>query len=78
MRFGVSFLRGTDIEGVWVGDDLVAGGLRVAQLISLAIMVVTPLAVAFVLTRRGLARAARRRLTRAERRRLPQEESQRE
>jgi len=73
MRFGVSFLRGTEIgggpemAGVWVGDDLVAGGLRVAQLIALAIMVVTPLAAAYVLTRRGPARAERRRLARAER-----------
>jgi phosphatidylglycerol:prolipoprotein diacylglycerol transferase len=67
MRFGVSFLRGTDIGGVWVGDDLVAGGLRVAQLIALAVMVVTPLAVAYVLTRRAPARAERRRLARAER-----------
>ncbi|GAG44599.1 unnamed protein product, partial [marine sediment metagenome] len=40
MRFGVSFLRGTEIGGVWWGDDLVAGGLRVAQLMALAIMVV--------------------------------------
>jgi phosphatidylglycerol:prolipoprotein diacylglycerol transferase len=67
MRFGISFLRGADIEGVWVGDDLVAGGLRVAQLVALAIMVVAPLAVAYVLTRRGPARAERRRLARAER-----------
>jgi len=73
MRFGISFLRGTEIgggpemTGVWVGDDLVAGGLRVAQLIALAIMVVTPLAAAYVLTRRGPARAERRRLARAER-----------
>jgi len=72
MRFGISFLRGTEIgggpemAGVWVGDDLVAGGLRVAQLIALAIMVVTPLAAAYVLTRRGPARAERRRLARAE------------
>jgi phosphatidylglycerol:prolipoprotein diacylglycerol transferase len=67
MRFGVSFLRGTDIGGVWVGDDLVAGGLRVAQFIALAVMVVTPFAVAYVLTRRAPARAERRRLARAER-----------
>jgi len=73
MRFGISFLRGTDIGGVWVGDDLVAGGLRMAQLIALAIMVITPLAVAYILTRRGPARAERRRLTRAERRRLGEE-----
>jgi phosphatidylglycerol:prolipoprotein diacylglycerol transferase len=72
MRFGVSFLRGAEIgggpetAGVWVGDDLVAGGLRVAQLIALAVMVLTPLAVAYVLTRRGPARAERRRLARAE------------
>ena len=45
----------------------VLGGLRVAQFIALAIMVVTPLAVAFVLTRRAPARAERRRLARAER-----------
>jgi phosphatidylglycerol:prolipoprotein diacylglycerol transferase len=68
MRFGVSFLRGADIGGVWVGDDLVAGGLRVAQLVALAVMVVTPLAVAYILTRRAPARAVRRRLTRTERR----------
>jgi phosphatidylglycerol:prolipoprotein diacylglycerol transferase len=73
MRFGVSFLRGTEIgggpdtPGVWVGDDLVFAGLRVAQLIALAVMVVAPLAVAYVLTRRGPARAERRRLARAER-----------
>lgn len=78
MRFGVSFLRGTDIDGVWVGDDLAAGGLRVAQLIALAVMALTPLAVAYILSRRGPARAARRRLTRAERRRLAQEEADRE
>jgi prolipoprotein diacylglyceryltransferase len=67
MRFGISFLRGTDIGGQWVGDDLVLGGLRMAQLIALAIMVVTPLAVAYILTRRGRGpgRAERRRLTRA-------------
>jgi phosphatidylglycerol:prolipoprotein diacylglycerol transferase len=65
MRFGVSFLRGTDIGGYWYGDDLVLGGLRVAQLIALAVMVLTPLAVAYVLTRRGPARAERRRLARA-------------
>ncbi len=73
MRFGISFLRGADIGGVWVGDDLVAAGLRVAQLIALAIMVLTPLAVAYILTRRAPARAARRRLTRAERRALREE-----
>jgi len=73
MRFGISFLRGTDIGGYWVGDDLVVGGLRVAQLIALAIMVITPLAVAYIFTRRGPARAERRRLTRAERRRLGEE-----
>jgi phosphatidylglycerol:prolipoprotein diacylglycerol transferase len=67
MRFGISFLRGTDIGGVWYGDDLVAGGLRVAQLVALAVMVVTSLAVAYILTRRGPARAERRRLARAER-----------
>jgi phosphatidylglycerol:prolipoprotein diacylglycerol transferase len=67
MRFGVSFLRGTDIGGVWYGDDLVAAGLRVAQLVALAVMVVTPLAVAYILTRRAPARAKRRRLARAER-----------
>jgi phosphatidylglycerol:prolipoprotein diacylglycerol transferase len=66
MRFGISFLRGTDIGGFWVGDDLVAGGLRTAQLIALAIMVLAPLAAAYVLTRRGPARAERRRLARAE------------
>jgi hypothetical protein len=49
-----------------VGDDLALGGLRVAQLIALAIMVVTPLAAAYVLTRRAPARAERRRLARAE------------
>ena len=65
LRFGVSFLRGSDIDGVWVGDDLVAGGLRTAQLIALAMMVLAPLAVAFILTRRGPARAERRRLARA-------------
>ncbi len=71
MRFGVSFLRGTeigvgpDMPGVWVGDDLVFAGLRVAQFIALAIMVVAPLAAAYVLTRRGPARAERRRLARA-------------
>jgi len=73
MRFGISFLRGTDIGGVWIGDDLVAGGLRVAQLIALAVMVLAPLAVAYILTRRGPARAARRRLTRGERRAVEQE-----
>jgi phosphatidylglycerol:prolipoprotein diacylglycerol transferase len=67
MRFGISFLRGTDVGGVWVGDDLVAGGLRVAQLVALAVMVVTSLAVAYILTRRAPARAKRRRLARAER-----------
>ncbi len=67
MRFGLSFLRGADIGGVWVGDDLVLGGLRMAQLIALAIMVAVPLAVAFVLTRRPAGRAERRRLARAER-----------
>jgi phosphatidylglycerol:prolipoprotein diacylglycerol transferase len=66
MRFGVSFLRGTDIGGYWVGDDLVLAGLRVAQLIALAIMVVTPFAVAYILTRRAPGRAERRRLARAE------------
>jgi phosphatidylglycerol:prolipoprotein diacylglycerol transferase len=67
MRFGISFLRGTDIGGQWVGDDLVLGGLRTAQLIALAIMVATPLAVAYILTRHGRepGRAERRRLTRA-------------
>jgi len=68
MRFGISFLRGTDIGGVWVGDNLVVGGLRTAQLIALAIMVLSPLAVAYMLTRRErgpAARAERRRLTRA-------------
>jgi phosphatidylglycerol:prolipoprotein diacylglycerol transferase len=67
MRFGISFLRGTDIGGQWVGDDLVLAGLRTAQLIALAIMVVTPLAVAYILTRHrpGPGRAERRRLTRA-------------
>lgn len=67
MRFGISFLRGTDIGGFWVGDDLVFAGLRTAQLIALAIMVLTPFAAAYVLTRRGPARAERRRLARAER-----------
>jgi len=66
LRFGVSFLRGSDIDGVWVGDDLVAGGLRTAQLIALAMMVLAPLAAAYILTRRGPARAERRRLARAE------------
>jgi phosphatidylglycerol:prolipoprotein diacylglycerol transferase len=70
MRFGVSFLRGTDIGGVWYGDDLVFAGLRVAQLIALAVMVLTIIAVAFVyrirLRRREPARAERRRLARAE------------
>ena len=66
MRFGISFLRGTDIGGFWLGDDLVAGGLRTAQLIALAIMVLAPLAGAYILTRRGPARAERRRLARAE------------
>ncbi|MGQ9572963.1 MAG: prolipoprotein diacylglyceryl transferase [Dehalococcoidia bacterium] len=75
MRFGISFLRGTDIDGQWVGDDLVIGGLRSAQLIALAIMVATPLAVAYILNRHAPARAVRRRLTRAERRRLAQEEA---
>jgi phosphatidylglycerol:prolipoprotein diacylglycerol transferase len=78
MRFGVSFLRGTDIGGIWVGDDLVAAGLRVAQLIALAVMVLTPLVVAYVLSRRGPVRAARRRVGRGERRRLAQEEADRE
>jgi phosphatidylglycerol:prolipoprotein diacylglycerol transferase len=73
MRFGISFLRGTDIGGYWVGDDLVAGGLRTAQLIALAIMVVTPFAAAYVLTRRAPARAERRRLARAERPELTEE-----
>jgi len=66
LRFGVSFLRGSDIDGVWVGDDLVAGGLRTAQLIALAMMVLAPLAGAYILTRRAPARAERRRLARAE------------
>jgi phosphatidylglycerol:prolipoprotein diacylglycerol transferase len=66
LRFGVSFLRGSDIDGVWVGDDLVAGGLRTAQIIALAMMVLAPLAGAYILTRRGPARAERRRLARAE------------
>jgi phosphatidylglycerol:prolipoprotein diacylglycerol transferase len=74
MRFGISFLRGADIRGYWVGDDLVLGGLRVAQLIALAVMVITPFAVAYVLTRRGAARAERRRLARAEAR-APDEEA---
>ncbi len=74
LRFGVSFLRGSDIDGVWVGDDLVAGGLRTAQLIALAMMVLAPLAAAYVLTRRGPARAERRRLARAEAR-APGEEA---
>jgi phosphatidylglycerol:prolipoprotein diacylglycerol transferase len=79
MRFGISFLRGTDIGGFWVGDNLVVGGLRTAQLIALAIMVLTPFAVAYILTRRGRgpARAERRRLTRAERR-AAQEEADRQ
>jgi phosphatidylglycerol:prolipoprotein diacylglycerol transferase len=68
MRFGISFLRGQDIGGYWVGDNLVLAGLRTAQLIALAIMVVTPLAVAYILTRpQAPARAERRRLTRGER-----------
>jgi phosphatidylglycerol:prolipoprotein diacylglycerol transferase len=67
MRFGVSFLRGTDIGGVWYGDDLVVAGLRVAQLVALAVMVVTSLAVAYIFTRRAPVRAERRRLARAER-----------
>jgi phosphatidylglycerol:prolipoprotein diacylglycerol transferase len=68
MRFGISFLRGQDIGGYWVGDNLVFAGLRTAQLIALAIMVVTPFAVAYILTRpQAPARAERRRLTRAER-----------
>jgi len=72
MRFGVSFLRGTEISGgpdtpgFWLGDDLVFVGLRVAQLIALAMMVLAPLAAAYVLSRRGPARAERRRLARAE------------
>jgi phosphatidylglycerol:prolipoprotein diacylglycerol transferase len=74
MRFGVSFLRGTDIGGYWVGDDLALGGLRVAQLIALAVMVITPFAAAYVLTRRAPARAERRRLARAEAR-APDEEA---
>jgi len=78
MRFGISFLRGTDIGGVWYGDDLVAAGLRVAQLVALAVMVVTSLAVAYILTRHAPARAKRRRLTRAERRRLATEEADRD
>ncbi len=75
MRFGISFLRGTDIGGHWYGDDLVAGGLRVAQLIALAVMALAPLAVAvaYMRTRRGPARAKRRRLARAERRALREE-----
>jgi prolipoprotein diacylglyceryltransferase len=68
MRFGISFLRGTDIGGYWVGDNLVVAGLRTAQLIALGIMVITPLAVAYILTRpQATARAERRRQTRAER-----------
>jgi phosphatidylglycerol:prolipoprotein diacylglycerol transferase len=77
MRFGISFLRGEDIGGFWVGDNIVVAGLRTAQLIALAIMVLTLLAVAYILTRRAPARAERRRLTRAERRAL-QEEADRE
>ena len=49
-----------------MGDDLVVGGLRAAQLIALAIMVLAPLAVAFILTRHTPARAERRRLARVE------------
>ena len=81
MRFGVSFLRGTEIgggqevAGIWVGDDLVAAGLRVAQLMALAVMVVTPLAVAYILTRRAPARAKRRRLARAEHPAIGEQES---
>jgi phosphatidylglycerol:prolipoprotein diacylglycerol transferase len=75
LRFGVSFLRGTEVggglgvAGVWVGDDLVFAGLRVAQLIALAVMVLAIIAVAFVYRdrRRQPARAERRRLARAER-----------
>jgi phosphatidylglycerol:prolipoprotein diacylglycerol transferase len=73
MRFGISFLRGTDIGGFWVGDDLVLAGLRTAQLIALAVMVVTPFAVAYILTRRAPARAERRRVARAERRPVGEE-----
>jgi phosphatidylglycerol:prolipoprotein diacylglycerol transferase len=73
MRFGISFLRGTDIGGVWVGDDLVAAGLRTAQLIALAIMVLAPLAAVYIVIRRGPARAVKRRLTRAQRRALREE-----
>jgi phosphatidylglycerol:prolipoprotein diacylglycerol transferase len=75
MRFGVSFLRGTEIgggqgvAGIWVGDDLVFAGLRVAQLIALGVMVITIIAVAYLyrVRRREPARAERRRLARAER-----------
>jgi phosphatidylglycerol:prolipoprotein diacylglycerol transferase len=69
MRFGVSFLRGTDIGGVWYGDDLVFAGLRVAQLIALGVMALTIIAVAYLygVPRREPGRAERRRLARAER-----------
>jgi phosphatidylglycerol:prolipoprotein diacylglycerol transferase len=60
MRFGLSFLR---------DDNLVLWGLRMAQVIALAVMIAVPIAVAFVLTyaRRPAGRAERRRLARAER-----------
>jgi phosphatidylglycerol:prolipoprotein diacylglycerol transferase len=69
MRFGVSFLRGTDIGGVWYGDDLVFAGLRVAQLIALGVMALTIISVAclYGVRRREPGRAERRRLARAER-----------
>ncbi len=57
MRFGISFLR---------DDEIVALGLRMAQLIALAIMIATPVAVAFLLTRRPPARAEKRRVAREE------------
>ncbi len=75
MRFGISFLRGENFGGVWVGDDLVFAGLRMAQLIALAVMVIAALAAVYVLRRRsrGPARAERRRLARSERPALGEE-----
>jgi len=56
MRFGLSFMR---------DDDIVFAGLRMAQLIALAAMIIAPLGVVYILLPRRMAdRAERRRLAR--------------
>ena len=56
MRFGLSFMR---------DDDIVFAGLRMAQLIALAAMIIAPLGVAYILLPRRMAdRAERRRMAR--------------